>query len=147
MSLWAELPRDLVRRAVLVPGAAFKMVSRYGRGRDKPRCFYLLNSNPFDDKTLLLVTPQHEIAKRQRARAGSPQVLVYLLPGDHEYIEVPCVVDCMSVERRAAAEIIDMAIADRLTHYAQLENSLLMRLRTVALQSSGLSKREKKLLI
>ena len=146
MKLWSQLPRDAVERAVLVAGAAFKMTSSYGQGRDKRRCFYLLNVNPLNDQTLLLVTPQREIMKRQRARAQYPQVLVYLKPGDHEYVTAPCVVDCMSVERCPTAEIIDMAIAERLDYYHPLGQLLLAQMRFAALQSPSLNAKEKKLL-
>jgi hypothetical protein len=62
----------------------------------KNRRFFILNRNPFDDQSIIVVWATTKIEECKKRRKDSPEGLVEIHKGVRSYISEPSIVDCHS---------------------------------------------------
>ena len=143
--LFNSFPCGHIRKAVFVPGGAFRKKHEFRNEGDKKRFFFILNRYPEKDDRLIIVTTTTKIKKRRKQRLH--EVLVEITHGEYSSLEKHSVIDCESyiIWRRSILE--DEINKHKIEPLQPLPASILERLRNAISFSKTLATMDKRLVL
>ena len=140
-----SFPPERVKKAILVPGGAFRKKHEFKDEGEKKRFFFILNKSPEKDDRLIIVYATTKIKKRKKHRPS--EVLVEITTDEYPSLEKRSVIDCESyvIWRR-------LVIEDEINKYKveplqPLPASILERLRNAISFSRTLAPVDKRLVL
>ena len=147
MDFWKAFPPDIVFKQIMVPGGAFREKYEFAAEGTKFRYFFIINACPRDDADLVLVTSTTQIRKRERRRAGTPRVLVYIDPTLYSVLEKPSVIDCASAIVRPVENVRAAIEKHEVQPLSPLPPEILERIRAAVRVARTLEPRVKRLVL
>jgi hypothetical protein len=87
-----NLPPEVVRRKILVPGGAFRKIHEFRSEGEKSRLFFVLNQYPEQARIILLATASTKVEKLKNK--WPPEVLVEIGKYEYEELDYNSIINC-----------------------------------------------------
>ena len=87
-----DLPADVVRKKILVPGGAFRKFHEFRAEGEKPRLFFVLNKCPEHDQVILLATASTQVKKLKTK--WPLEVLVEINIYEYKELDYNSIINC-----------------------------------------------------
>jgi hypothetical protein len=140
-----EIPAEIHIRSTIKPGSVFYFVEETFASRD-PHYFVVLNHNPLNESTLLLVCASSQVEKVKRRRRGLPGTTIEVLKHQYPAFSLDSIIDCNYVLEKEIGELVARLAEGRLKTKPQMDISLVEAIRQAVANSPLVKKRTKELL-
>lgn len=138
-----RIPPDVQIRASIKPGSVYYFPDA-GLKSTEPHYFVVINRKPLTDTVLLLVCASSQVEKVNRRREGcAPETLVQVSPAEYSGFTRMSVVDCNYVFERSTNQLVEKLTNGNLRLEAEMNSSLVERLRNGVFKSKLVAERVK----